>query len=91
MYKVKVIVVSTQDYILYHITGRWGRQVRINTLLDYDFEQIQVELIMSCPRTSWVSYELTCTPFKYASGPLFPSPRLPPLDNVLFLPNMLTV
>ncbi len=39
-----------------------GRLVCIDmTWLDYDFEQVRVDLITSC-LTSWGSYELTCTP-----------------------------
>ncbi len=65
------MVVSTQDHIRYNITGRWGRQVRINTWLDYDFEQIRVDLNTSCPRMSWVCYELTCSQKKSTNITIF--------------------
>ncbi len=38
----------------------------MDTLLKYDFEKILVDLITSCPMTSWVSYKLTCTQCNYS-------------------------
>ncbi len=49
-------MVNIQDHII-----RQMKETSLNnTFLEYDFEQIQVDLIMSCPTMSWVSYELTC-------------------------------